>query len=78
MSPAILSAHVTERWAAGLARSTVRDGCGVLRVFLRYGHREGVVGRDLSDAVERSQVYRQSTVPRSISWAEVGRVLGCV
>lgn len=78
LSPAILSAYVTERWAAGLARSTVRDGCGVLRVFLRYGHREGVVGRDLSDAVEWPQVYRQSTVPRSISWAEVGRVLGCV
>jgi integrase/recombinase XerD len=36
------------------------------------------VGRDLSDAVEWPQVYRQSTVPRSISWAEVGRVLGCV
>jgi integrase/recombinase XerD len=78
LSPAILSAYVTERSAAGLARSTVRDTCGVLRVFLRYAWREGIVGRDLSEAVEWPQLYRLSTVPRSISWGEVERVLGCV
>lgn len=78
LSPTILSAYVADRSAAGLARSTVRDTCGVLRVFLRYGYREGVIGRDLSDSVEYPQVYRLSTVPRSISWAEVERVLGCV
>lgn len=78
LSPTILSAYVAERSAAGLARSTVRDACGVLRVFLRYCHREGVVGRDLSDAVEWPQVYRLSTLPRSISWADVERVLGGV
>jgi hypothetical protein len=33
LSPAILSAFVVERSSAGLARSTVRDGVGVLRVF---------------------------------------------
>ena len=27
----------------GLAKTTVRDTCGVLRVFLRYAHREGVL-----------------------------------
>lgn len=78
LSPAILSAYVADRSAAGLARSTVRDTCGALRVFLRFCHREGVVGRDLSGAVEWPQLYRLSTVPRSISWAEVERVLGCV
>lgn len=39
LSPAILSAFVVERAASGLAKSTVRDGAGVLRVFLRYAHR---------------------------------------
>jgi integrase/recombinase XerD len=78
LSPAILSAYVADRSGLGLARSTVRDTCGALRVFLRFCHREGVVGRDLSDAVEWPQLYRLSTVPRSISWAEVERVLGCV
>lgn len=61
LSPAVLSAYVAERSGSGLARSTVRGTCGALRVFLRFCHREGVVGRDLSEAVDWPQVYRLST-----------------
>ena len=32
----------------GWRRRTVRQRCGVLRVFLRYAHREGVLGGDLA------------------------------
>ena len=71
LSPALLSAFVAERSATGLAKTSVRDGCGVLRVFLRYAHREGLVGTDLSRTVEWPQVYRLSSIPRSISWTEV-------
>ncbi len=78
LSPAILSAFVVERAAAGLAKSTVRDGAGVLHVFLRYAHREGVLARDLSDAVGWPQVYRLSNIPRSICWGDVNRVLAGV
>ena len=78
LSPAILSAFVVERAAAGLAKSTVRDGAGVLRVFLRYAHREGVLATDLSAAVGWPQVYRLSNIPRSISWDDVNRVLAGV
>lgn len=78
LSPAVLSAYVVERASTGLARSTVRDGAGVLRVFLRYAHREGVVSRDLSDAVGWPQVYRLATLPRSISWEDVNKVLAGV
>jgi integrase/recombinase XerD len=78
LSPAILSAFVVERAAAGLAKTTVRDGAGVLRVFLRYAWREGVITSDLSAAVEWPQVYRLSSIPRSISWEEVNRVLAAV
>ena len=56
----------------------MRQTCGVLRVFVRYAYREGVLGRDLSDTVEWPQVYRLSDIPRSISWAEVERVLAGV
>src|SRR5208282_4399247 len=56
LSPTILSAFIAERSRAGLAKSTVRDTSGVLRVFLRYAHREGHVRRDLSAAVEWPQV----------------------
>jgi site-specific recombinase XerD len=78
LSPAILSAFIVERSGAGLAKSTVRDNAGVLRVFLRYAHREGAVTTDLSGAVGWPQVYRLSSIPRSISWADVNRVLAGV
>jgi site-specific recombinase XerD len=78
LSPVLLSAFVIERSHAGLAKSTVRDTCGVLKVFLRYAHRQGVIAADLSASVEWPQVYRLSTIPRSISWAEAGRVLAGV
>jgi site-specific recombinase XerD len=78
LSPPILSAFVVERAGAGLAKTTVRDSAGVLRVFLRYLHREGVLDADLSAAVGWPQVYRLSSIPRSISWNDVNRVLAGV
>jgi site-specific recombinase XerD len=78
VSPAILTAFVAERAASGVSKTFVRDGCGVLRVFLRYAHREGVIASDLSGVMDRPQSYRLSTIPRSITWEEVGRVLAGV
>src|SRR4051812_30773066 len=78
LSPALLSAFVAERSGAGLAKTTVREGCGVLRVFLRYAHREGLVRAELWKAVGWPQAYRLSTIPRSISWDDVGKVLAAV
>lgn len=78
LSPTILSAFVAERSGAGLAKTTVREGCGVLRVFLRYAHRQGVLPHDLSNTVGWPQAYRLSSIPRSISWDDVNRVLGGV
>ena len=78
LSPPILSAYIVERASAGLAKSTVRDSAGVLRVFLRYAHREGVLASDLSGAVGWPQIYRLSAIPRSISWDDVNRVLASV
>lgn len=78
LSPTVVSAFMVERSSAGLAKSTVRDAAGALRVFLRYAHREGALAADLSAAVGWPQVYRLSTIPRSISWADVNRVLAGV
>jgi integrase/recombinase XerD len=78
LSPVILSSYVVERASSGLARSSVRDSAGVLRVFLRYAHREGALSQDLSDAVGWPQVYRLATLPRSISWEDVNNVLAGV
>ena len=57
---------------------TVRNAAGVLRVFLRYVHRQGILISDLSESVGWPQVYRLSSLPRSISWADVNRVLDSV
>jgi integrase/recombinase XerD len=78
LSPVLLSAFVAERSGAGLAKTTVREGCGVLRVFLRYAQREGLVRGELWKTVGWPQAYRLSTIPRSISWDEVGTVLAAV
>jgi site-specific recombinase XerD len=75
LSPALLSAFIAERSETGLAKTTMREGCSVLRVFLRYAHREGLVRGELWKSVEGPQVYRLSDIPRSISWEEVGMVL---
>ena len=50
----------------------------MLRVFLRYAHREGATAADLSGVMDRPQFYRLASIPRSITWEEVGRVLTCV
>ncbi|MFH5878511.1 tyrosine-type recombinase/integrase [Arthrobacter sp. NA-172] len=78
ISPTILSAFLVERAGAGLAKTTVRDEAGSLKVFLRYAHRQGVLSRDLSSAVGWPQAYRLSEIPRSISWADVNQVLASV
>ena len=77
LSPAVLSAFVADR-SPRLSRTSLRDLCGTLRVFLRYLHREGVVRTDLSATVESPQVYRLATIPRSITWDEVRRMLDAV
>lgn len=76
-SPALLAAFIVDR-CPGLARTTRRDLCGALRVFLRYCYREGCIDDDLSAAVEMPRTYRLADVPRSITWDEVRRMLACV
>jgi len=77
LSPVVLSGFVTDR-SAGLSKTGVKNRCGVLRVFLRYLYRERVVTRDLSSNVESPRVYRLSSIPRSITWDEVRRMLEAV
>jgi len=77
LSPALLAAFIVDR-CPGLARTTRRDLCGTLRVFLRYCYREGFIDDDLSAAVEMPRTYRLADVPRSITWDEVRSMLACV
>ena len=74
LSPAILSAFIAERAGSGLAKVSLCECCAALRGFLRYAHRERLIAIDLSGAIDGPQVYRLSSIPRSISW---GRSGGC-
>jgi integrase/recombinase XerD len=77
LSPTILSAYVTS-CSNGWGTSMVGGLCGVLRVFLRYLYREKLIAHDLSQSIDCPRKYRLSTIPRSISWAEVERMLAAV
>ena len=77
LSPVVVSGFFTDR-SRGLHRTRVRDRCGIVRVFLRYLHRQGLLARDLSGTVEAPPVYRLATIPRSITWDEVRRMLETV
>jgi site-specific recombinase XerD len=77
LSPVLVSGFVTDR-GQHLQRTGLRDRCGVLRVFLRYLHRQGLVDRDLSGIVEAPPTYRLATIPRAITWEEVRQLLDVV
>jgi len=77
LSPALLASFVVDT-APKLARTGKRDLCGMIRVFLRFCHRQRVIADDLSGAVEMPQVFRLADVPRSITWDEVRRMLETV
>lgn len=74
LSPNMLSGFIAD-YGPRVAWPTLRNGCGNLRVFLRYLHREGVLAKDLSAVVEFPQSYRLSGIPRSIPWEQVEQVL---
>ena len=77
LSPALLASFVIDT-APALSRTSRRDICGELRVFLRFCYRERIVVKDLSAAIEMPQMYRLADVPRSITWDEVRRMLEVV
>jgi integrase/recombinase XerD len=77
LSPTVVSAFITEI-GQHYRKPTVRGLCSVLKVFLSYLHREGLIARDLSAAVESPRHYRLSQIPRCISWDEVRMMLDVV
>lgn len=74
LTPARLTAFVTER-GQRMRKNSMATVCAAVRVFLRYAYREKLISRDLSGHVQRPRYYRLSTIPRSIPWAEVQRML---
>jgi len=76
LSPVIISGFIAS--SSGLCKTSLGTRCTALRVFLRYLYRERIVQSDLSCTVESPRDYRLSTIPRSITWDEVNRMLEAV
>ena len=74
LTPIVLTAFVMKR-SRTLQRNSVGAVCGVLRAFLRYAFREGLVARDLSMNVPMPFCYQLERLPRSIPWNDVQRML---
>lgn len=77
LSPAVIGAFLVE-CNRHLGRSSISGRCGVLRVFLRYLHRERLVRKDFSSCIQFPRKYRLSHLPRSIPWNDVRRMLEAV
>jgi site-specific recombinase XerD len=74
LSPVVVSSFLTER-GPRLRPGGIRNCCSILRVFLAYLHRSGLVARDLTAIVEAPPAYRLAHLPRSITWEQVQQML---
>ncbi|MFC3320436.1 tyrosine-type recombinase/integrase [Mesorhizobium cantuariense] len=70
----LVTAFITTQ-AAYFGRTAMVSLASILRVFLRYLHREYVLQRDIIKLVEIPQRYRLADIPRSISWGSVQDML---
>ena len=77
LTPTLINTFIIEG-AKRLAPGGVSGCSSVLRMFLRYLHREELTATDLSRAVPRGRTYRQSSIPRSISRDDVQRAIDAV
>ena len=76
LSPVILSGFVTS--SSWLCKDSLGTRCTAVRILLRYIYRERIISNDLSGALDSPRSYRLSSIPRSITWEEVNRMLGAV
>lgn len=77
LSPLVLSAFIVERCPL-LSKSSRTSLCVILRVFLRYLHREGILEQDLSRTIESPKAYRLAAIPRAIPWSDVHKVFEAI
>jgi site-specific recombinase XerD len=77
LPPSVVADFITES-GEGIDARSVQSLCSILKVFFRYLYRASLMPRDLSKAIESPRRYRFANLPRSISWAEVERMLQSV
>jgi integrase/recombinase XerD len=78
LSPPVFSGFIPELARQQASTSSLRSACGVLRVFVRYLYRLGLLTKDISQCIEAPRTYRLAKIPRSITWDEVRRMFEVV
>jgi integrase/recombinase XerD len=74
LTPGLLREFIEEA-SRRLSTTSIAAICDSVRTFLRYLHREQILARDLSRAIERPRIYHAAQVPRSIPWEQTERLL---
>lgn len=74
ITPSLIGAFVTER-GRRLSSRGMQGVSDSLRGLLNYARRQGLISADLARSVPRRREYRQSSIPRAISWDDVQRML---
>jgi site-specific recombinase XerD len=74
LTPSLLREFIEEA-SRRLSTASIAGICDSVRTFLRYLHREQILARDLSRAIERPRIYHAAQVPRSIPWEQTERLL---
>ena len=77
LTPALINRFLVDSTVHLLPASRQSRG-GVLRILLRYLHRQGIIASDLSRSVPRGRTYKLAAIPRAIPWSDVERVLASV
>jgi site-specific recombinase XerD len=78
LSPPVFSGFITKLAQQQASTSSLQSVCGVLRVFVRYLYRLGLLTKDISQCIEAPRTYRLAKIPRSITWDEVRRMFEAV
>jgi site-specific recombinase XerD len=74
LPPSVISAFIVDFGDVRNKRS-VQSLCSILKAFFLYLYQSGLMTRDLSKIIESPRRYCLASVPRSITWDEVGQVL---
>lgn len=67
--------HTLPTVPRALVKNAISGACTQLRVFLKFLYREDRISSDLSSSVDCPRIYRLSSVPRSITWEDVQKLL---
>jgi site-specific recombinase XerD len=78
VQPTDIDAYLAEGQARGWGRCSVRHAAMTLRAFFRYGAMRGWSRPHLAEAIHSPRLYALESLPASLEWVDVQRLLVAV